>query len=208
MLIQHRHAVFFTSNCRGRPPDGGERERDLLSSLRDGDREAAAELYRRHVRSALGIAVQELRDIHLAHDVVSEAFTRVLAAVSTGRGPTVDFGAYLRTSVRHLAWADQDARRRLGFVDDVERCLRGRVRTGRDRAEDCVPSGTEAEEALAVAFAQLNTRHRRILRLRILCECTSAQSAAALRITPSAEAQLYRRARLALKARLLAALKV
>lgn len=202
MHIRNRHEVFFTSNRRGRPPDGRERERDLLSSLRDGDREAAAELYRRHLRSALAIAVHEVRDIHLAHDVVSEAFTRVLAAVSTGRGPSIDFGAYLRTSIRHLAWADQDARRRLGFVDDVERWRREP-----DGAEEGAP-GREAERALAVAFAQLAARHRQVLRLRILHGRSNTQSAAALRITPSAEAQLYRRARLALKARLLAALKV
>src|SRR3712207_2582617 len=75
----------------------------LITAVRSGETAAFGALYGRHVPAARAVAQQYLSDAALAEDVVSEAFSRVLAALQGGGGPDVAFRAYLFAVLRRVA---------------------------------------------------------------------------------------------------------
>ena len=79
----------------------------LIESSRTGDRQAFAELWRRHYRSGLTVA-RQFTSID-ADDLVSEAFARIYKRTVDGGGPTGAFRPYLYTTIRNLActWGSQ-----------------------------------------------------------------------------------------------------
>lgn len=90
----------------GRPsPQGTEPASDeqLLSAVREGNTAAFGELYERHRGAALAVARMHSRNDPDAQDLVSEAFTRVLALLREGRGPREFLRAYVVTAVSRLA---------------------------------------------------------------------------------------------------------
>jgi DNA-directed RNA polymerase specialized sigma24 family protein len=80
----------------------------VLAHVRTGDREAFAELYRRHHAAARAFA-RHLSLRHLRHDagddVLSEAVRKLLEALSAGKGPTTGFRPYLFACVRSVVFA-------------------------------------------------------------------------------------------------------
>ncbi|WP_160426826.1 sigma-70 family RNA polymerase sigma factor, partial [Agromyces seonyuensis] len=78
-------------------------DRDLLHRSRRGDRDAYAELWRRHATSGLTVA----RGLGAADpdDLVAEAFANIYRLVLDGKGPRESFRAYLFTTIRNLAAA-------------------------------------------------------------------------------------------------------
>ncbi len=84
----------------------------LISAVRDGDVDAYAVLYLRHVAAARRLA-RQLASPTEAEDLVAEAFSRVLAALRDGGGPDLAFRAYLLTAIRRL---QVDRLRRLARV--------------------------------------------------------------------------------------------
>jgi RNA polymerase sigma factor (sigma-70 family) len=80
----------------------------VLRRIRDGDREAFAELYRRHHPAARSYA-RHLSLRLLRHDagddIVSEAVRKLLEALSAGKGPTTGFRPYLFACVRSVVYA-------------------------------------------------------------------------------------------------------
>lgn len=82
---------------------------ELIVASRDGDNTAYDELYRRHHDAASRAARALSRSRADADDIVAEAFTRVLRALRSGRGPDVAFRPYLLTTVRN-AWLDRTSR--------------------------------------------------------------------------------------------------
>lgn len=84
---------------------------ELLHNSRDGDQSAIAELYRRHRSRGLAIARRFARNSADVEDLLSQAFTAVIAAFAHGVGPNSNFSSYLLTSIRHAAMdADQQHR--------------------------------------------------------------------------------------------------
>ncbi|WP_079726461.1 sigma-70 family RNA polymerase sigma factor [Okibacterium fritillariae] len=77
-------------------------EQELVVYLRTGDTAALAELWKRHAPAGR-IAAARFPD-HSADDLVSEAFTRILAAVQNGKGPEESFRPYLLTTIKHLGY--------------------------------------------------------------------------------------------------------
>jgi RNA polymerase sigma-70 factor, ECF subfamily len=52
-------------------------DRSLLRAVADGDRNAFAELYGRHGRYVMGLAIRVVRDSDTAQEIVQDVFTRV-----------------------------------------------------------------------------------------------------------------------------------
>src|SRR5690348_1685629 len=74
---------------------------DLIVAIRAGDNLAIDELYRRHHKAALSFA-ESIAGRSLAHDLVADAFLRILDLMTRGGGPSVVFRSYLYTTVRNL----------------------------------------------------------------------------------------------------------
>src|SRR4051794_6013632 len=79
------------------PPSDAE----LIAAVRGGDSAAYGQLFERHQAAALRLA-RQLAGPSDADDLVSDAFTKVLAVLSAGGGPDLAFRAYLLTAVRRL----------------------------------------------------------------------------------------------------------
>ena len=84
----------------------------LVRLAREGSDGASAELWYRH--SAAGRrAAQRITSRFDADDLVQEAFTRILAAISRGDGPDGAFRPYLYTTIRNISmsWARNQVER-------------------------------------------------------------------------------------------------
>src|ERR1700744_1165085 len=75
---------------------------ELLHQVGAGDREAYAELWRRHSPAGLR-AAQGFRNLADPDDLVAEAFTRILHALTAGRGPSGGFRPSPYAPIRNVA---------------------------------------------------------------------------------------------------------
>jgi len=75
---------------------------ELVAATHAGDADAFAELWRRHAAAA-HVAARHFTSIAEADDLVAEAYTRILASIRRGGGPTGPFRPYLYSTVRNLA---------------------------------------------------------------------------------------------------------
>jgi RNA polymerase sigma factor (sigma-70 family) len=182
-----RHARYDEPEPAVGPPD-----RELIDRVRAGDTEAFDPLYRRHARSALLHARHFTRTEAGAQDLRAESFTRVLAAIRGGNGPTEAMRPYLLTTMRHVArdWAESE--RRVTLVADpadVE-----------PPAEGADPVIAALERSLAgQAFAALPERWQTVLWHTEVEGEGPAQLAPMLGMEPPAVAALAYRAREGLK---------
>jgi RNA polymerase sigma factor (sigma-70 family) len=142
-------------------------------------------------RSAARSTAQALVPLDAADDIVSEAFTRVLAAQGRGGGPAGAFRPYLLAAVRNLA-RDYNAAR----VREAAGRLSQRAETVPGAGE--VASWAEERRMAARAFASLPPRWRAVLWQTEVEERSPAELAAAAGMTPNAVSQLAGRARLGL----------
>lgn len=131
---------------------------ELLAAYRGGDRDSSAPLFERHQDAARTVARSILRDPSDVDDAVSEAFSKVFAAIDNGRGPTEDFRAYLYLAVRTCSY-DALARQKSARPLDDEPELVGIDLSGDD---DPVIRTFEATAA-GRAFASLPERWRAVL---------------------------------------------
>jgi|GEM_PF-4372627 len=171
------------------PFDPGAIDATLVEAYRAGDRGALSELYQMHYPMAQRLAERECGNQRLAEDLASEAFVKVMEAIRIGKGPTDSFSLYLRTVVRRLAWEENRNRMRVEYTDDLESFVT-------EHEQDTVD---DLEEQMRDAFMQLPDRWRLVLQQRVLDGLRPAESAKAIGISASAEAQLFQRARAALK---------
>ena len=158
---------------------------DLVESARAGDREAFAELWRRHASAGRTVA-RSFTDED-PDDVVAEAYALILKAVRDGRGPHTGFRPYLFTTIRNVA-AGWGGGRREAPIEDAS--------TIPD------PSSTEAAsmEALdrsltAQAFRSLPVRWQEVLWYCEVERMTPAAVAPLLGLTANGTAALAYRAR-------------
>ncbi|RSM80538.1 RNA polymerase subunit sigma [Amycolatopsis sp. WAC 01375] len=186
-------------------PDVPAEERsdaDLLQIVRHGDPATSAAaygaLYMRHRASAHHLAGQLACPDHEAHDLVSEAFLRVLDIMQGGdRGPVdARFRAYLLTTLRHIAYDRTRRERRITFTADVETTA---IDTGNPGAitepfQDAALAGLERLLA-ARAFARLTERHQEVLWHLDVEELTPLQVAPMMGLTPNGVSALAYRAR-------------
>jgi RNA polymerase sigma factor (sigma-70 family) len=159
---------------------------ELVLRSRSGDRQAFAELWRRHYRSGVTVA-RTISPAADPDDLVQEAYTRIFHAVQRGGGPTGSFRAYLFTSIRNTA-ADWGRSRHETTIDELE------------TLED--PSSTEQATADSLdrslthqAFRSLPSRWQEVLWYSEIEGMKPAQIAPLLGLKPTAVAQLAFRAR-------------
>lgn len=90
----------------------------LLASARLGDKDAYAELWKRHraaaVRTARPLAFNN------AEDVVSDAFLAIWQQMQQGAGPREHFRAYVLTTVRNMAVRRYHSESRVQIVAEVD----------------------------------------------------------------------------------------
>ena len=82
--------------------DGAPSDEALTAAARAGDRDAFAELWRRHSRAG-GVAARQYAAIADADDLLAEAYTRIFAALVRGGGPHGAFRPYLYRTIRNVA---------------------------------------------------------------------------------------------------------
>ncbi|GAA1060284.1 sigma-70 family RNA polymerase sigma factor [Agromyces bracchium] len=99
------------------PPRSAPADADLIAATRTGDRDAYAELWRRHEASARTVA--RSHTTLDADDLVAEAFTRTFDAIRSGKGPQGAFRPYLFATIRNTAASWGRANRETP-LDDLE----------------------------------------------------------------------------------------
>ncbi|MBE9375146.1 sigma-70 family RNA polymerase sigma factor [Saccharopolyspora sp. HNM0983] len=134
-------------------------EADLLAAVRAGSGSAYAELYRRHVAAARGTARPLAPSPADAEDLVAEAFARILSLIRRGGGPDAALRPYLLVTVRNLAAAAGNRRRRLVLTADVDDESSPQLW---EPFEDVALAEFE-RSAAAAAFRALPRRWRRVL---------------------------------------------
>ena len=85
-------------------------DRELVRSVRQGERNAYAELLRRHERRVLAHVMNILRNRHAAEDAVQDAFIKAYERLGELRDGS-KFGPWLMTTARRHALQLRDRRR-------------------------------------------------------------------------------------------------
>ncbi|MCS5497070.1 sigma-70 family RNA polymerase sigma factor [Cnuibacter physcomitrellae] len=127
----------------------------LVAAAREGDDRAYAALYTRHHGAGMRVARAYTR--YDPDDVVAEAFTRILAVIRRGGGPTAGFRPYLLTAIRNVAtsWGRHDpAQPDLSLDDETTPAIAGTEEQALARLQD---------EVTAAAYAALPDRTREVL---------------------------------------------
>lgn len=130
-------------------------DHELLDAVRAGDDDAYAELWSRHIDSAVR-AARQFDHSGEAEDIAAEAFTRLLVAIRAGRGPTSAFRPYLLRTVTNIAQSSAGQRRQTALTDDDD--------VLDDVVPDVDPLLVEAEHGFAVsAYQNLRPAYREAL---------------------------------------------
>jgi RNA polymerase sigma factor (sigma-70 family) len=160
----------------------------LIAATRGGDTAAFGQLWDRHVEAARRLARQLTGNPADTDDLVSEAFTKVLAALEAGRGPDQAFRAYLLASVRNLRYDKARRDRKLELYPDLSE---------HDPGVPFVdPAVAGLERSLAArAFTSLPERWQLVLWHTEVEGETPAQVAPLLGLTANGVAALAYRAR-------------
>jgi len=166
---------------------------ELAERAAAGDSRSFGELYRRHAQAAWRVGYAVTNDREDAADAVSDAFTRVLAALPEGRlREGGSFRGYLLTATRR---AGIDALRRRGRTASGE---------GAETALAALPSGSTPTERMidatdsalvAAAFRTLPERWRSVLWLTEVEQVPVKEAAPMLGLSANGAAQLAVRAR-------------
>lgn len=179
-------------------PVGERSDAELLAASRTGDQEAYGELFRRHAPSATALARRLTGHPSDADDLVSEAFTKVLAALKNGNGPTSALRPYLLTAVRRVHVDRAVAAQRVQPTDDM-----GAHDPGIPFVDPAL-AGLE-RSMVAKAYQQLPERWQMVLWHTEIEELSPKDIAPLLGMSPNAVAALALRARAGLREAYLAA---
>uniref|UniRef100_UPI000E3D709D sigma-70 family RNA polymerase sigma factor n=1 Tax=Allorhizocola rhizosphaerae TaxID=1872709 RepID=UPI000E3D709D len=174
-------------------PDPGEPgDAEAMAAVRSGDTGAFDVLYRRHVHAARRMARVLARDPSDVDDLVAESFARVLAILSSGRGPQSAFRPYLFTTLRNQFYERTRQERRLQVTDDMSR-----LEAGVPFVDTPVGALELAHEMSLVskAFASLPERWQTVLWHTEVERERPSKVAPLLGLTPNGVAALAYRAR-------------
>jgi len=176
-----------------------ETDASLVEAARAGSSAAFEELYRRHAHAAWRVAQAVAHNSHDAADAVSDAFTRVFAALPAGRLEEAgQFRGYLLATTRNAA------------IDAIRKS--GRTRPTDTIADLATPTTStdavltsEDSRIVAEAFRDLPERWRSVLWLTEVEGMPTREVGARLGLSPNGVAQLAVRARAGLRERFLQA---
>jgi RNA polymerase sigma-70 factor, ECF subfamily len=168
-------------------------DRDLMERTAAGDREAFAELIRRHQASVLSIAYRFLGDRAEAEDAAQGVFIRLWESARRYR-PDSPLPAYLRTLAVNLCL---DLKRKARFV-----VLDGTPETPGGKDPGALAEEGERRKALNRALASLAPAQRMAIVLFYMEGLGVKEVAELLETSPKAVESLLSRARTALRQRL------
>ncbi|HEX2042847.1 MAG TPA: sigma-70 family RNA polymerase sigma factor [Acidimicrobiales bacterium] len=174
----------------------------LVRAASVNDEAALAELYRRHAPAAARVARSVAANREDAADAVAEAFTRVFAALTSGRVGTLDFRSYLLAATRNVAIDNLRRSDRVGPAGDPATFDRTEARGG---PSDELVAGEESA-LIAQAFRDLPERWQSVLWLTEVERVTPSEAAGVLGLSANNVSQLAVRARARLRERYLQAL--
>jgi RNA polymerase sigma factor (sigma-70 family) len=158
---------------------------DLVEAARGGDDSAYATLWQRHVASGRRAARAVSPSVD-PDDLVSEAFTSILATIRGGGGPREGFRPYLFSTIRNIA-ASWGRRSKEQPLDDLD-----------ERPADAAVDMAEAvadRSVLAQAFRELPDRWRTLLWYLEVEGMKPREVAPLLGMSPNAVSALAYRAR-------------
>ncbi|MEL6893425.1 MAG: sigma-70 family RNA polymerase sigma factor [Actinomycetota bacterium] len=92
----------------------------LMDLVREGQHDVYAVLWARHYATACSYARSLTRSGHDVDDVTAEAFTRLLALLQRGRGPSGRFLPYLLRTIRNLAMDGHRRDQRIDVSDEID----------------------------------------------------------------------------------------
>jgi RNA polymerase sigma-70 factor (sigma-E family) len=153
------------------------------------EKATSAELYRQHAPQALRLAYLLTSDRDAAHDLIQDAFIKVLGRVRTLREPSA-FDAYLRRTIVNLS---RSRFRRLA----LERRYAGEQTEGLTQEHP-----HEEREEIRRALATLPERQRAAIVLRYYEDLSEQQTADAMHTSVAAVKSLAQRAMRALREQL------
>lgn len=170
-----------------------ENERDLLKNLRLLDPKAITEIHNRFFADMYRYAYYRVGDESRAEDIASEAFTRMLEAFNSNKGPRSSIRGWLMGTVSNI-------------VNDYFRMVYGQqISELSDFIQDpnnLPDSSVEiADQNLFVrsALRELTSDQQHVLALRFGSECSLAETANIMGKKPNAIKQLQFRALAALR---------
>ena len=168
----------------------------LLEHVRGGDSEAYAELWRRHLPAAYGVA-HRYRGRASAEDIVGEASLRVYDLIRAGKGPTSNFRSYFLTSVKTVAvdMARTDLRAVPTETEDLE--------VAADAVQAYDPGGRVDQQLVRTAFRRLPERDQQVLWHTAVEGTSPAVVASTMGMTANGVSVVALRARDTLRARYL-----
>ncbi|QGN58970.1 RNA polymerase sigma factor [Nostocoides sp. HKS02] len=168
---------------------------ELTSRAREGDERAVVELWTRHYPAALTTARRVARQPRDAEELASDAFSGMLAALSSGGGPTGSVRAYLLTSVRNGVTTRARRANASDILTDEDSVLENAARVPPDPVAAAGELGLMRE-----AFATLPTRWQHVLWRTAVDHESNIAVATELGVSANAVAALARRARQGLRA--------
>lgn len=164
----------------------------MLARARAGDKDAFAELWRRHYPGALVAAEHVASRPEDAEDIASETFANMMLLLASGQGPAGPVPHYLRKGVYYSA-------RHLARTTSKER-LHADVSPLVAISPGVHPDAQTTErDVMRAALLTLSDRWRKVLTMRYVDELRVEDVAAELKLTPSAATALAMRARAALR---------
>ena len=168
----------------------GPQDGELVRRVREGDRNAFTDLYRRHAGAVHAAVRDNVRDADTAADVVQESFARALARLDTLREPD-RFRPWLLSIARHAAVDQRRHRGRVGaLTDEAAEALPCQRPRPDDHAET-----TELAELLENGVAALSPRDATALSLVTHLGFGPSDLATALGVKPNAAKVIVHRAR-------------
>ena len=168
---------------------------ELTSRAREGDERAVVELWTRHYPAALSTARRVARQPRDAEELASDAFSGMLAALSSGGGPTGSVRAYLLTSVRNGVTTRARRANASDILTDEDSLLENAAVVPSDPVAAAGELGLMRE-----AFATLPTRWQHVLWRTAVDHESNIAVADELGVSANAVAALARRARQGLRA--------
>jgi RNA polymerase sigma-70 factor, ECF subfamily len=135
----------------------GVGDEELVGWVAQGDEQALSELYDRYSRPVYATGIRLLRDVHLAEELVQDAFTRVWQRAASFDPERASFATWLYRITRNRA-VDLDRRRQVRPLSAGE----DRLRT--------IPGGPEPEASVdgwdvSRALTRIPEEHREVLTL-------------------------------------------
>ncbi len=158
----------------------------LVTRIQDGDEEALAVLYRRHVDAIYRFVLAQVREPQTAEDLTSDCFARMLRALDGFRGEA-SFKNWLYQIARN---AVRNHRRSARYRRTVSLSP-----TLADEGPDVEPSaGAELRKRVLDILRPLPPRYRQVLELRFLKGCSVEETARRMGISQGNAKVLQHRA--------------